>query len=77
MTKSQLHVKQICLPSLILNVTNNNKNTTNADIIMGFPRGGGVLHYICLIGMSRHKRVWTLPILVSIWVRYSREFRSA
>ena len=41
MTKSQLHVKQICLPSLILNVTNNNKNTTNADIIMGFSQGRG------------------------------------
>ena len=51
-----------------------------ADIIMGFYQGGGggggVLHYICLIGMCRYKGVWTLPILVSIWVRYSREFKS-
>ena len=51
-----------------------------ADIIMGFYQGrggGGVLHYICLIGMCRYKGVWTLPILVSIWVRYSREFKSS
>ena len=47
-----------------------------ADILMGFSHGRGVLHYICLIGMCRYKGVWTLPILVSIWVRYSREFRS-
>ena len=34
MTKSQLHVKQICLPSLILNVRNNEKNDHYADIMI-------------------------------------------
>lgn len=34
MTKSQLHVKQICLPSLILNVRNNEKNHHYADIMI-------------------------------------------
>ena len=34
MTKSQLHVKQICLPSLILNVRNNEKNHHDADIMI-------------------------------------------
>ena len=34
MTKSQLHVKQICPSSLILNVINNEKNNHNADIMI-------------------------------------------
>ena len=34
MTKSQLHVKQICRSSLILNVTNNEKNNHYADIMI-------------------------------------------
>ena len=34
MTKSQLHVKQICLPSLILNVRNYEKNHYDADIMI-------------------------------------------
>ena len=34
MTKSQLHVKQICLPSLILNVRNYEKNHHDADIMI-------------------------------------------
>ena len=34
MTKSQLHVKQICPSSLILNVTNNEKNNHYADIMI-------------------------------------------
>ena len=34
MTKSQLHVRQICLPSLILNVRNNEKNHHYADIMI-------------------------------------------
>ena len=34
MTKSQLHVKQICPSSLILKVTNNEKNNHYADIMI-------------------------------------------
>ena len=34
MTKSQLHVEQICPSSLILNVTNNEKNNHYADIMI-------------------------------------------
>ena len=34
MTKSQLHVKRICLPSLILNATNNEKNHYYAEIMI-------------------------------------------
>ena len=74
MTKSQLHVKQICLPSLTTTKTPLCRH--HNGIFPAEGGGGGVLHYICLIGMCRHKGVWTLPILVSIWVRYSREFRS-